>query len=72
MEVILNLSGGANTPAYFVYNCASCGHELVNDNKHLVELVHPTHDGFIFKGKPINCEHVGKSFKKPTIKLESL
>lgn len=69
MNVILGVDGGKYS-AWFTYKCPECEFEL---NEEDGKLIHPTHDGLIFK-TPILCPHAGKTFKLPiqTIAIEQL
>lgn len=72
MDAIIDIAGGGNSSAYICFKCANCGFTLVDMDDSFANLVHPTHDGIIFKGKPIDCEYAGVIFKKPTIKLQAI
>lgn len=63
MNAILGVDG--IKPAWFTYACPVCKFRFDKDHKRQT-LTHPTHDGWIFKGKRIECEHAGKVFEIPT------
>lgn len=55
------------------FTCPICGSELVLEDTNITLLMHPDRSGGWNGNKyPINCEHAGKRFKRPTIELEAV
>ena len=64
MRIIIDVGGYKDN--YLSYTCARCGTELYLNTEGKI-LNHPSHDGIIFKGKPIQCEDAGCYCDKPEI-----
>ena len=68
MRIIIDIGGIKEN--YLSYTCERCKTQLDkkwNKEKGINVLHHPTHDGLIFKGKPIQCEDAGAYCDKPEI-----
>jgi hypothetical protein len=69
MRIIIDIGGMKDN--YLSYTCERCGTQLDKKENALGQygkiLWHPSHDGIIFKGKPIPCEDAGYYCDKPEI-----
>jgi len=73
MNAILSIYGFSGE--MLIFECPECGNQIGSTGDKPTEITHPTHitsDLWFSKSKPITCSFAGKTFKRPSIKLEEV